>query len=75
MHNWENITVISLLINTASPMKKCLQRVWLYTWYSWSKPMSTSAPYVSYVLNDHDGQIKGQEVYILNTVMINNYIS
>jgi len=65
MHNWENITVISLLINTASPMKKCLQRVWLYT----------SAPSVSYVHNDHDGQIASQEVYTLNTAMINNYIS
>lgn len=75
MHNWDNITVISLLINTASPMKKCLQRVWLYTWYSWSKPMSTSASSVSYILNDHDGQITIQVVYILNTVMINNYNS
>lgn len=75
MHNCNNIIVIALLINTVSPMKKCLQRVWLYTWYSWGKPTSTSAPSVSCVLKDHDGQIICQEVYIINTGMIKNYIS
>lgn len=74
MHNWDNIIVISQLINTASPMKEMsaegltIHMVFMKQTYIHIRPICQLSS------NDHYGQVSYQEVYILNTVMIKNYI-